>query len=650
MKSAIKTLTFAAFIASSLYAVDCNQVYKVQNFVERFYTTVLERDPDNKGLDSWTNDLTSKTKTGTDVANGFLFSEEFIAKNKTNEEFIILIYQAFFNRSALEDTAGYTYWLNKLNSGEDRKVIAEGFLYSQEFANFSSAYGIQAYEGAPYTTDALDAFVQRFYSVLLGRNAQSVEIKAWTDQLSTKKITGVDIAYGFINSAEYNLSSKSNEAYINDLYAAFFDRQADAGGFENWLTKLNNGSSREEILDGFLHSQEFINLTNSFGILAFVGAPEPIIGENLAPVANAGASQTVNFGDNVILDASSSIDPDGNIVCHWWVDKNTLLSTNESFSKNDFSLGLHTIRLTVVDNGGKSNSSSKKITVQDAFPIITSKNTITVEENQLSALTAMATDDQGSVTYSISGGDSTAFNIDPQTGVIVFKTAPDFETKNIYSFTLTVTDSAGQSVTQTITIHISDVIERALLKQTGQIKSYDAGGLEITNGSLQDDGYYQKGISPSYTRDNLNNIVTDNITGLQWQDDTDVLSIFKPWITSANYDICIGQNGQNQNIATCADTSGDTAATYCSTLQLGGYNNWRLPTIDELMYIVDNSKTLPAIDNTVFQNVNLGIYWTSSTKAGGENNAWIVHFGNGNDGPYIKIDSAYVRCVRNKQP
>ncbi|SHO80804.1 SCP-like family protein [hydrothermal vent metagenome] len=47
------------------------------------------------------------------------------------------------------------------------------------------------------------------------------------------------------------------------------------GGIANWMNKLNNGSSKEEILDGFLASQEFVNLCDSYGIKA-TNKPNPI--------------------------------------------------------------------------------------------------------------------------------------------------------------------------------------------------------------------------------------------------------------------------------------------------------------------------------------------------------------------------------------
>jgi len=279
-----------------------------------------------------------------------------------------------------------------------------------------------------------------------------------------------------------------------------------------------------------------------------------------------------------------------------------------------------------------------------------SSSSVTVAENQSDALTVVATEAKGTVTYSLSGGDSTLFSINSSTGTIVFNTIPDFETRTTYSFTVTATDSSGQMVSQTVTVHISDRLE-GQLKKTGQTKSYDVNGNEVTDNSLKDDGFYKKGRTPSYTRDDVTNIVIDHVTGLEWTDDANVSSssMSKRWLTTTNYDICRGKNGQTKDVAKCTDTTGDTAATYCSTLTLGTHTDWRLPTIEELLNIADRSDGNTDIDTTVFQNVALGSYWTYSTVVDKERHAWVVYFNDGDDSWIDKSGDYYVRCVRDGQ-
>lgn len=142
--------------------------------------------------------------------------------------------------------------------------------------------------------------------------------------------------------------------------------------------------------------------------------------------------------------------------------------------------------------------------------------------------------------------------------------------------------------------------------KTGQTTVHQAG----------DDGTYQTGVARSYTRDDTSGVVADHATGLVWQD-----------------------NG--------SPTGGmwDEAVLYCDTLSLGGYDDWRLPSIKELRTLVDRSRINSSID-PIFQNVTSDGYWSSTTYAGGSSDAWGVHFYDGVDYLSGKSYSGCVQCVR----
>lgn len=146
--------------------------------------------------------------------------------------------------------------------------------------------------------------------------------------------------------------------------------------------------------------------------------------------------------------------------------------------------------------------------------------------------------------------------------------------------------------------------------KTGQTKSYVD----------YDDGYYKKGITRSYSRSG--NIVTDNATKLQWQDDEAAKTTFKGW---------------------------EDAKTHCSSLMLDGYSDWRLPSVQELLNIIDLGKYNPAIDTT-FQNTSSNdAYWSSTFIESNEPSAWGVYFNSGGGFTTIISSSHYVRCVRAGQ-
>lgn len=79
--------------------------------------------------------------------------------------------------------------------------------------------------------------------------------------------------------------------------------------------------------------------------------------------------------------------------------------------------------------------------------------------------------------------------------------------------------------------------------------------------------------------------------------------------------------------------------------RLGGHDDWRLPTVQELVTLVDYSRHHPAI-HPIFATAADG-YWSSTTVATFPSYAWLVYFGGGDVGSLnVKSGSGYVRAVR----
>jgi len=122
-------------------------------------------------------------------------------------------------------------------------------------------------------------------------------------------------------------------------------------------------------------------------------------------------------------------------------------------------------------------------------------------------------------------------------------------------------------------------------------------------------------------------VVRDALTSLMWQQDGSGKRA--------------GCSGSDQLTCTWAE-----AQAYCSELALGGYSDWRLPTVKELRSIVDYAVHAPATNQTAFPNTPLERFWTSSPYAGSSGYAWDVGFDNGFSN-YIAVGSSdRVRCVR----
>jgi len=130
----------------------------------------------------------------------------------------------------------------------------------------------------------------------------------------------------------------------------------------------------------------------------------------------------------------------------------------------------------------------------------------------------------------------------------------------------------------------------------------------------------------SYT-DNKDGTVTDNLTGLMWQ----------------------------QTVPTGAYTWSQAVA-YCPTLNLAGHSDWRLPSRIELVSIVDFGELVSIVDfevtsgatisATYFPSTEANWFWSSSPLAGSPSGAWVVYFGDGRALGFVVSYMGSVRCVR----
>lgn len=93
------------------------------------------------------------------------------------------------------------------------------------------------------------------------------------------------------------------------------------------------------------------------------------------------------------------------------------------------------------------------------------------------------------------------------------------------------------------------------------------------------------------------------------------------------------------------------AATYCGSLNLAGFSNWRLPTIKELNSIVDYRKNFSVADETAFEPV-FGPYWsnTSLAETPAGDSFWTVNFSSGVATPVANLMGARTRCVQGIVP
>ena len=87
------------------------------------------------------------------------------------------------------------------------------------------------------------------------------------------------------------------------------------------------------------------------------------------------------------------------------------------------------------------------------------------------------------------------------------------------------------------------------------------------------------------------------------------------------------------------------AAPYCAALELSG-KGWRLPSVKELLTLVDESRWGPAIDPGAFPGTPSDYFWTSSPLATFPMFVWTVFFGKGTASFFEINNPRLIRCVR----
>lgn len=171
--------------------------------------------------------------------------------------------------------------------------------------------------------------------------------------------------------------------------------------------------------------------------------------------------------------------------------------------------------------------------------------------------------------------------------------------------------------------------------------------LEIQDQNWSDSGTESEGTSWSCVR--------DNVTGLVWEikrAEKSSVQYFGHKYTWFNPSIANGGNpgteegGQCQGIDAC---NTEAYANYVnSEIALCGSRQWRLPTVDELLSIIDQSQVAPPLDTHYFPNASADAHWSSQTAAHEPDYAWYVYFTAGGNSRLAKFAGGHIILVNDQ--
>ena len=220
---------------------------------------------------------------------------------------------------------------------------------------------------------------------------------------------------------------------------------------------------------------------------------------NSAPVANAGANQSVDEQTAVTLDGSASSDPDGDTLGYSWtqtagvtVTLANAFSAQASFDSPDVGIGSSTsltFQLRVTDGNGGVNTSSVDVTVNgvsNTDPVVNAGSDQAAAEGATVSLTGTATDNDI--------GDALSYSWTQVSGISVAiingdQSAATFEAPLVgaaietLTFELAVNDGTS-TVTDLITVTVSEASAAVTISGKAQYEfvppNFACRGLDFT--------------------------------------------------------------------------------------------------------------------------------------------------------------------------
>ncbi len=361
----------------------------------------------------------------------------------------------------------------------------------------ASSFSIDSTSGQLRTSSSLDYENKSTYTVTI-----TVSDGSLTDSITiTINITDIDETPSN-NSPVFDEGSSTSRTVVEntgsgvDIGSAVSATDADGDTLSYSLSGTDASSFSIDSTTGQIRTSSSLNYETKTTYTVTVTASDGsftdsitvtinVTNTNDAPVFTAGTSTTrsiaenTNAGVNIGSAISATDDEDDTLTysiggadaaAFTLISTTGLLRTKVPFdyeTKNAYS-----VTITVSDGNGGSDSINVTINVTDvnenSAPTFTDGTSATrsIAENapadtNIGTAVAATDADDDTLAYTLSGTDAAAFTLISTTGLLRTKVPFDYETKNAYSVTITVSDGNGGSDSINVTINVTDVNENS---------------------------------------------------------------------------------------------------------------------------------------------------------------------------------------------